>query len=363
MKRAFTLIELLVVIVIIAILIGLLIPGIGYVRTAARTTSTQALLAELQGAIERYHMDFRAYPGPLPEAQMYAIPTHTINGGVVLPITTPTDPNISGRVTGSENLVLALLGGLHVVNGRDTTQPVIEYDPALVGTGPAGLAFEYQPDNTGTLRSFATGKPKTAYLTSTADLSRNSVNSDPAAPGHYKDGIGDANDSIIPEFVDRFGSPMPILYLRSRVGTPGVIGDTLDVRGTGTPTAAAQYDLAGIYGYTGSAIGEGKSGECWLTTPPSGQLYDVPDVPGGPYHGLRTIVDNTRLSSIGEVMPTPPGVGPWPSDIPYNAFAYLQNPSIAGQPRGKDSYILISAGADRVYGTADDITSFGAVMP
>ena len=33
------------------------------------------------------------------------------------------------------------------------------------------------------------------------------------------------------------------------------------------------------------------------------------------------------------------------------------------QPRQKDSYILISPGADRVYGTADDITNFGDVLP
>jgi prepilin-type N-terminal cleavage/methylation domain-containing protein len=342
MKRAFTLIELLVVITIIAVLIGLLIPAIGYVRTASHATSTQALLAELQGAIERYHLDFRAYPGPLADMNMYGPATYADAAGVQVPI------GIAGRVAAAENLALGLLGGLQ----RDGSGAIV-YDASLVGTGPRSLA----------VAGMGSGRAKSPYLESVADLSSNSVNSDPNAPGHYRDGVGEANDSILPEFVDRFGSPMPILYLRARTGLPGVIGDTLDVRGTGTPTAAAQYDLAGIYGYTGSAIGEGKSAEYWLTAPPAGQIYSESDVPGGPYHGLRTIVDNTRLSSIGEVMPTPPGVGPWPSDIPYNAFAYLQNPSIAGQPRGKDSYILISAGPDRVYGTADDIASFGSVMP
>jgi hypothetical protein len=34
-----------------------------------------------------------------------------------------------------------------------------------------------------------------------------------------------------------------------------------------------------------------------------------------------------------------------------------------GTPRGKDAFILISAGRDRTYGTADDITSFGDIEP
>jgi hypothetical protein len=33
-----------------------------------------------------------------------------------------------------------------------------------------------------------------------------------------------------------------------------------------------------------------------------------------------------------------------------------------GTPRAKDGYILISAGADGMYGTLDDITSFGDVQ-
>ena len=49
---------------------------------------------------------------------------------------------------------------------------------------------------------------------------------------------------------------------------------------------------------------------------------------------------------------------------PYDAYAYFKNPAspeLEPQPRQKDGYILIGAGSDRVYGTADDITSFGAV--
>ncbi len=37
--------------------------------------------------------------------------------------------------------------------------------------------------------------------------------------------------------------------------------------------------------------------------------------------------------------------------------------NLTSTARSKDTYILISAGPDRVYGTADDICSFGTVAP
>jgi hypothetical protein len=41
----------------------------------------------------------------------------------------------------------------------------------------------------------------------------------------------------------------------------------------------------------------------------------------------------------------------------------LQNPQIPFTPRQKDGYILVAAGSDRMYGTNDDIVSFGSVQP
>jgi hypothetical protein len=51
-----------------------------------------------------------------------------------------------------------------------------------------------------------------------------------------------------------------------------------------------------------------------------------------------------------------------PSIAPINTTsADYQNST--GTPRGKDEFIIISAGRDRAYGTSDDITSFGDVEP
>src|SRR5437016_4168683 len=63
--RGFTLVELLVVIGIIAILIGILIPVVGHVRITGHVADSKNFISQLQGAVERYHTDFGAYPGPV----------------------------------------------------------------------------------------------------------------------------------------------------------------------------------------------------------------------------------------------------------------------------------------------------------
>jgi hypothetical protein len=70
-------------------------------------------------------------------------------------------------------------------------------------------------------------------------------------------------------------------------------------------------------------------------------------------HGLQTV---TVPSSLDK--------GDSTYRYPYDLWAYLRSPnSTASNPvaRSNDSYILISAGADRVFGTDDDICSFGSL--
>ncbi len=65
--RGFTLVELLVVIGIIALLIGILIPVVSKVRISGYVADSKNWVSQISGAIERYHSDFRAYPGPIPQ--------------------------------------------------------------------------------------------------------------------------------------------------------------------------------------------------------------------------------------------------------------------------------------------------------
>jgi hypothetical protein len=76
------------------------------------------------------------------------------------------------------------------------------------------------------------------------------------------------------------------------------------------------------------------------------------------YHGLSTV-------NPAAVM-TPPGPNYY---LPYDCYPYFTNSALTDPAtnvrtaKQKDRFILISAGKDRVYGTDDDITSFGSVAP
>ena len=122
-------------------------------------------------------------------------------------------------------------------------------------------------------------------------------------------------DSAIPEFMDRIPEYMPILYVRANVGVP--IQNGLGIASvTVPPTSPVQYDASQLklYGFNNVSFDpSGKAGDYML----------------------------------------PSGFTPSGNDAQWEA--YFMNPNLAGQPRGKDGYVLISAGADRLYGTKDDI--------
>src|SRR5688500_8720923 len=121
-RRGLTMVELMVVIGIIAVLVTLIIAVVPRMRAAGRKASVQQQINTLQSAIDAYFLDYRAYPGPLADASVYAA--------------TGLPTNISGRPTQAENLVLGLLGGLRRV-GND-----LSYDPDRVGKGAVNFLPE-----------------------------------------------------------------------------------------------------------------------------------------------------------------------------------------------------------------------------
>lgn len=295
-QNAFTLIELLTVIGIIAILISIVIAVIPAIRKASQVTSSRALINALQAAVDQYQSDHQAYPGPLTDDQILT--------GVGL-------PGGLTNVTMSENMTLGLLGGLR-------------------GNGSGGLMYSSQQLGKGAinLSPITPGVPH-PYLN--ADAKKGNLSSGGAA---FKDSSGRASsDSVIPEFIDAFAEPLPILYLRAIPAAPGIMSDAT------TPSSGKryQYDLRQILGYTSSSIGA-----------PTSSIS----------HGLRTLGNSTGIPLTVD------------SSAPNEALRYFRQPGViavspnsnaTGTPRQKDRYILISAGRDRIYGTADDITNFGSL--
>ena len=237
-RRGFTVIELLVVIGIIVLLLSILIPTISKIRRASQTAAVKQQINEMQGAIERFYQEQHQYPGPLPDSAI-----NTYGHGLPAPAifdASGTNP-LPGRdkMTQSENLVLGLAGGLrYAQNGN------LCFDPAMIGRGMLTRSGNQIKKFEPYLSGF---DPKTL------------------SAGKYSDGAGAADDSDIPEFLDRYPNPMPILYLRARTGTGGVVSyGGQDQNGwviaQGVPT---QYDLYDISAYTktnqGKAIGEGKT--------------------------------------------------------------------------------------------------------
>ena len=82
--------------------------------------------------------------------------------------------------------------------------------------------------------------------------------------------------------------------------------------------------------------------------PPSPVQYDASQFG---FYGFNNV---SYDPAVARDYALPTGITP-PGGNDAQWVAYFMNPNIAGQPRGKDGFVLISAGADRLYGTKDDI--------
>jgi type II secretory pathway pseudopilin PulG len=368
---AFTLVELLVVIGIITILISILLPVVSRVRYAAYTADTQNEISQLSNACTAYYSTYHAYPGPLSNDYIDGQNAST-PGTVTTPtlhlleqyVSSTTTPISLGNhpISGSENLVLGLMGGLRLdpTNSDPSTNPAtayrLEIAPTEVGLGPLSLNPSF-PGRTPSF--FSTGSN---YLMWCENNGLQNIRTTQYQNGTtltpFVDAAGTpANDSPIPVFVDRFPAPgpLPILYLRARTGAKGIVWDNSTV--TADPNGNIpyyQYDLRDITPYTYSHIGLPTLDTAG--NPNSHNLIGISIFPPNPN---ATVVSATKA--------------PHPLQE-YNAGAYFMNTSITptntstdpytnftGRPRAVDQFILISAGRDGVYGTADDITSFGDV--
>ncbi len=316
----------MVVILIIGVLIAILIPVATKIKIAGYKTTTLAQINALRSAIEAYQGTYNAYPGPVVDLMMF----QTQPGSPPLPTgIAPTGPD--SRMTQSENMVLGLLGGLRFNAGTG----MAEFNPSDVGNGPRSL----NPN--------APGQHQ-AFITDTKNLNKY---------GFYSDRVDNAgqpafgaSDSSVPEFLDTFTEPLPIIYLRARKGATGVMSDEETLNAM-TPASVFQYDVRQYYSYIA------KPGSPPTPIVVAGKLQAGDGKGGGNTdRGLH------RLGTMDDK---------WVSAEANSALSYFKHPSLnpagtanaAGTPRNKDSFILISAGADRIFGTNDDLTSFGTPGP
>jgi prepilin-type N-terminal cleavage/methylation domain-containing protein len=297
-RNGFTLVELLVVIGIIVLLIAILLPVAGRVRVAAQTAATRSAISALAGAIERYHADERSYPGLFSNAELAAGKSLTYSGG----------SGGGAELTSSENLVGSLVGGFEASASMGTPDSAKLDASTTIGKGP----MSFSPSVVARKRRPAYIEAGPGNLLPSAPYGGSGVAADHEVPGV----AGGTKDSAFPEFYDAYSTPRPLIYLRANVSTAVSTSNPL-CGPIATKTTTNQYSTYELNYYKRGAAG---------------------DFPG----------DFNWGSSADEY---------YKDELEYlaNPVTYNASTPAASTPRGQDKYILISAGADRIFGTKDDL--------
>lgn len=333
-KAAFTLVELLTVIFIISLLAGILLPAIQGARNQAKKASTAAIVSSIGKGAEAFNTENGAYPvsrGNNPFEQ----------GGAYLP--------------GAQWLSLQLVG----LDGRGYVKPELRNDSGS-GTQPGDGRIDYKDWQDWYEPTWRTGAPpKRAYarqgpyvnIDSKLIVSpdeyprRNSVvkYSDRKPPG----GISLGSGNHVPFFLDAF--EYPILYYAANAQTRRVErrgSDTVSfelpvtIGRAGNTVRIGSYDQSDNLVFTGS---DGLNGEYNFQT-------DGIDLGKGTDHTLKRVGD-------WDVNNPPRN---FDSDIEAKTFTKYILDRTTLRAKNADSFILLSAGLDGRYGTADDVRNFTA---
>jgi prepilin-type N-terminal cleavage/methylation domain-containing protein len=304
-RHAFTLLEMLVVIGIITLLAAILIPVVSQVRMRAFVAQTQGEMQRIMTACTTYYSDFHAYPGPLANNMLVGAQSPVDSRLTVDPQANPKPNFDSTKITSSENLMLGLLGllspypappGPNNPTGLYLPPPPKHDVLGLNFNRPASYHFlDFLPDEIPTSMNVDYYAYGTLGSSPPTDMTGSTATSNGTAASEG------GNDSTVPEFMDHIPTPMPILYMRPIPGAAGICdaGDQL-----------------------------------------------VP----APYNYMQLAPYGFKNVNLPDYQP-PTGY----TDMHNGWDTYLMNPSIPGQPRGKDAFILIDAGPDRLFGTKDDI--------
>lgn len=343
--RGFTLVELMVVIGIIALLIAIALPAFNSARRAAKATSTTAAVNTIGLGLEQFRADTQmggAYP-----PSINTTPSRQIT----------ISPHTGGRDTkvGGANLVVWALAGADLLGSPGFRNVDGQPDPyggwltdvhanQQQGARPAGL---HNIDRN-------TGQPTYSRTAAMIDLSKVKLTpSDDEKKFRIPVGGKKQLDSLA--FLDSFDQP--ILYYKANAGAPypfasgQAYGDSAApqlapagpetsyrMEGTG---ANLTYAPTGVYNLFDNAMISGNGSE-------QGADLRGDQAP----HPLATLGTWNRNDAR-----TPPEAGPGQRQC----FAYtLWNPNVTAtiQTQRADSYILLSAGPDGLFGTADDIGNF-----
>ncbi len=335
-KGAFTLIELLVVIGIIGLLIGILLPSMQAARNQSRRVKVQGQLNAIKQALEAFRNDVGDYPDSAKRLDPtdYASSSDDPFGRTVV-----HDGNET-ILYGAQALVRALVGKDY--KGYVSAKRARKFDRSLAPTE----WYDFPPDDYVSLfprENKYFNEEHSIIRTVSADGTEDQLR------GIRPDSVDADNSQLV--MIDAFD--YPILYYKANPRGNVLCDATADGDGFYDPQnglGIPYYNLLDNDVFTGSQNevdpGVGTSSE-------SGWRF------GTEFHQLRELGNPVPAD---DNLHNPDYI---PDGFQITFTLYIHDHKVgqasgggAFKPVNPDTYLLISAGVDGIYGTSDDINNF-----